>query len=146
MPGTGSQGARYATRMTAVVTGTLGLCTAALIVWLIRRDSLHVDHGIAWLLTAAGFACLGFVPGIVDLVAAWFGIAYPPVLGLILAITLLVIKTLMMDIERSHLEVRNRRLAQRLAILEAELQDLRRQTDSIRENFEHGQQNDSGTL
>jgi hypothetical protein len=132
--------------MTALVAGTLGLCTAALIIWLIRRDSLHVDHGIAWLLTAAGFACLGFVPGIVDRVAAWVGIAYPPVLGLILAITLLVIKTLMMDIERSHLEVRNRRLAQRLAILEVELQALRKQSDETRDMLEHGQQNDSETL
>jgi hypothetical protein len=47
------------------------------------------------------------------------------VLGLSLAIAVLVLKTLLMDIERSRIDVRNRRLTQRVAMLEAELAALR---------------------
>jgi hypothetical protein len=115
--------------MIELVTGALGLAVALLIMLLIRRDKLHVDHGLGWVLVAVAFALLGFSPGIVDWVAARLGIGYPPVLGLSLAIAVLVIKTLLMDIERSRIDVRNRRLTQRVAMLEAELRQLKERID-----------------
>jgi hypothetical protein len=114
--------------MIELVTGALGLAVALLIMLLIRRDKLHVDHGLGWVLVAVAFALLGFSPGIVDWVAARLGIGYPPVLGLSLAIAVLVIKTLLMDIERSRIDVRNRRLTQRVAMLEAQLASLQEST------------------
>jgi len=110
--------------MVTVVTGTIGLLVAALIIFLVRRDRLHVTHGMGWIVVAVGFALLGFSPGIIDRLAAVLGIAYPPTLGLILGIVILVIKILSIDIERSHTEVRNQRLIQRVALLEAEMKDL----------------------
>ena len=110
--------------MISFITGAIGLSVAGLIVWLIRKDRLHVNHGFGWIVAAAGFALLGFAPGIIDTIAMKLGIAYPPVLGLIVAIVILVIKTLLMDIERSRLEIRNQRLTQRVAILEADLKGL----------------------
>ena len=110
--------------MISLITGAIGLSVAGLIVWLIRKDRLHVNHGFGWMVAAAGFALLGFAPGIIDRVAGWFDIAYPPVLGLTLAIVVLVIKMLVMDIERSKLEMRNQRLTQRVAMLEAEINRL----------------------
>lgn len=112
--------------MITLFTGALGLCIAALILWLMRRDHLHVDHGVGWLLVAAGFALLGFAPSIIDHIASRVGIGYPPVLGLSLAIGVLVIKLLLMDIERSRIEVRNRRLTQRLGMLELAVRELQR--------------------
>lgn len=110
----------------ALVTGSIGVLAAVLIFWLIRRDRLHADHGVFWLLTAAGFALLGFLPGVVDELATRLGIAYPPALGLSLALVALVIKILLMDIERARINLRYRRLTQRLAMLELELQRLAR--------------------
>ncbi len=111
--------------MIAVVTGAIGLVVAVMIIVLMRKDRLHASHGLAWIVVAAGFALLGFTPGIIDSVAAALGVAYPPVLALILAITILVVKILLMDIERSRIEMRNQRLVQRIAMLEADLRELR---------------------
>lgn len=107
--------------MISIFTGSLGLFVALLIVFLMRKDRLHVSHGMSWVVVAVCFALLGFAPGIVDAVAKYAGVSYPPVLALTLAIALLVIKILFMDIERSHIEMRNQRLVQRMAMLEADL-------------------------
>ena len=112
--------------MVSLLTGIIGIAVACLIVWLIRKDRLHVNHGFGWMVAAAGFALLGLAPGITDRVAGWFNVAYPPVLGLTLAIVVLVIKMLLMDIERSRIEMGNQRLTQRVAMLEADVERLAR--------------------
>ncbi len=109
----------------------LGLAVAALIVYLVRRDHLHVDPGLSWIVVAVGFACLGFAPGIIDWIAVRMGVAYPPILGVSLAIVLLAVKSLFMDIDRAKLQTRNQRLTQRVAMLEADMAALSgRSTDT----------------
>ncbi len=76
---------------------------------------------MTWVIVAIGFALLGFAPSIIDELASLLGVSYPPVLALTIAIALLVIKILLMDIERSQIEVRNQRLVQRIAMLKAYL-------------------------
>ena len=115
--------------MISIVTGTIGLLVASLIIILIRKDQLHVSHGLTWVIVAAGFALLGFSPNIIDSVASYLGVGYPPVLALTLAIALLVIKILLMDIERSRLEIRNQRLVQRIAMLEADLRSMKKSSE-----------------
>jgi hypothetical protein len=110
--------------MYSLVTGSIGILVAALIILLMRKDRLHVSHGLGWVVVAAGFALLGFSPGIIDNVAKYFGVFYPPVLALIVGIALLVLKVLLMDIGRSRLEIRAQRLIQRVAMLEADLKKL----------------------
>jgi hypothetical protein len=107
-----------------LITGTIGLATAIAIVILIRRDHLHVRYGLWWIAAAFVFAVLGLFPGIVDYIAHRVGIAYPPVLALTLGLIVLVLKILVMDIERSRNAVKLQRLIQRLALLEAELRGL----------------------
>ena len=76
------------------------------------------------------FPLLGFSPRLFDEIAQYLGVAYPPVIALALAISLLVIKILGMDIERSHIEIRNQRLIQRVAMLEADLRKAQKQFNS----------------
>lgn len=83
---------------------------------------MHVNHGLGWIFVAFGFALLGFSPGVIDWVAQLVGVAYPPILALSLAIVVLVIKILLMDIQRGKLDMRYQRLTQRLAILETKLE------------------------
>jgi hypothetical protein len=109
--------------MLSIVTGTIGLAVAALIILLIRKDRLHVRHGLAWIVVASCFAVLGLFPGIIDSLARLTGVSYPPILGITVAVALLVIKILLMDLERSRIEMRNQRLIQRVAILEADIRD-----------------------
>jgi hypothetical protein len=105
------------------ITGFIGLATAATIVLLIRKDHLHVRYGMWWMIVAFAFALLGLYPRIVDKVANLVGIAYPPVLALTIAAVVLVIKILIMDIERSRNAARLQRLVQRIALLESELRE-----------------------
>lgn len=115
-----------------IVTGVMGLLAAALIIWLVRRDHLHADHGVGWLAVAGSFALLGFAPGIIDRIAHGFGIGYPPALGLSIAVIVLVVKTLLMDMERARIKVANRRLTQRVGLLETEIDALKGQRTETR--------------
>lgn len=105
--------------MIALVSGSIGLFVAVSILVLMRKDKLHASHGLSWLFVAVAFACLGFAPGLVDALAQWLGIEYPPILALTIGMALLVLKLLLMDIDRSRIEMRNQRLTQRIAMLEA---------------------------
>ncbi len=116
--------------MVTVVISTVGLFAAAVIVLLVRRDRLHTNHAMAWLVLAAGLALLGFAPGIIDAIAHRLGIAYPPTLALLLALVALTIKLLVVDIEYARLQNESQRTIQRLAILESELESLRERLPS----------------
>lgn len=104
-------------------TALLGIGIACVILVLIRKDSLHVRHSIWWLAVAAGSILFGFFPRLVDSLGAVFGVFYPPILFVTLALGMLLIKVLTMDIERSRQERTLRRLTQRLAIVEEELRN-----------------------
>lgn len=106
-----------------ITSAVLGLLIATLIIWLVRRDHLHGKYAIWWLAVAAGIALLGIFPGIVDFIAAKLGVAYSPILAVVIGIGFLVLKMVTMDIERSKSMVKLQRIAQRLAILESELRD-----------------------
>jgi hypothetical protein len=110
----------------SLITGFIGIATAVTIVVLIRRDHLHVRYGLWWMAAALAFALLGLFPSVVDGIAHRLGIGYPPILPLTLGIVALVIKILVMDIERSRNVVKMQRLIQRVALLEAEVRELGR--------------------
>lgn len=128
--------------MVSIVTGIIGLITAITIVVLIRRDHLHVRFGLWWVAAAGMFALLGFFPPFFDSIARYLGIAYPPVLALTIGAVVLVIKILVMDIERSRNTVRQQRLTQRIALLESDLREM--QGKSLEENHaaSHGELDD----
>ena len=104
-----------------LITSTLGLLIALLIFWLIRKDHLHVKYAFGWIFIAILSATIGLFPSIIDAIAHKAGISYPPILAVILAFSFLIIKILLMDIERSKQERKFLRLTQRLAMLEADL-------------------------
>ena len=110
-----------------ITSAILGLILFGMIMWLVRRDHLHGRFAIMWFVIGLSCALLGIFPTITDWVASRIGIAYPPILAVILGIGFLVLKLIVMDIERSKNEVKLLRLTQRLAMLEGEL--LKREKD-----------------
>lgn len=117
--------------MVALLTGIIGIVTAITIVFLIRKDYLHVRYGLWWMVVAAIFAFLGLFPALFDSFARHLGVAYPPILAFTIGAVVLVIKILIMDIERSRKEVEQLRLTQRLALLESDLRDLQSRLNGI---------------
>ena len=110
--------------MVAIITGIIGIVTAITIVILIRKDHLHVRYGLWWMAAAGMFALLGLFPAMFDSIAKYLGIAYSPILALTIGAMVLVIKILVMDIERSRNAVKQQRLTQRIALLESELREM----------------------
>lgn len=112
--------------MTMQITAALiGLLLASSILFLVRRDHLHGPYALWWLIVAASTLVLGVAPRLVDRLAEFAGIAYPPVLPIIIGVSLILIRLLQLDIERSRQERQIRRLTQKLAILEEEILRLR---------------------
>ena len=75
--------------MISLVSGTIGILVGFIIILLIRKDRLHIQHGLGWIMVAVGFALLGFSPSAFDYIARHLGIAYSPILALILSIAML---------------------------------------------------------
>ena len=128
--------------MVGLITGIIGIATAMTIVILIRRDHLHVRYGMWWMSAAIVFALLGLFPAFFDSFAHYLGVAYPPILALTIAAVVLVIKILVMDIERSRNSIKVQRLTQRIALLEADLRELQGKADDAEPAADHGDMDD----
>jgi hypothetical protein len=110
-------------------TATLGILVAALLLYLMRKDHLNVARGLGWAVAVMLSALLGFAPGIFDFIAKSLGVSYAPILGVSIAIAALVTKALITDLELTKLKVRYQRLVQKIALLEADLQELSEKPD-----------------
>jgi hypothetical protein len=102
----------------SLTTGVIGLALAAIIVLLLRRDHLYVMHALFWIVVAAAAVVLGLWPGLIDRLASFTGIVYPPALLLLAGLIVLFVKTLHADIQNTRLQRELRRLNQRIAMLE----------------------------
>lgn len=103
-------------------TALMGVSLAVLILYLIRRDHLYLMHGLFWVVVAAAAAVLGAWPGLIDRLAFWTGVGYPPALLLLLTCVVLLVKALHADMVNTRIERDVRRLNQRLAMLEADIE------------------------
>lgn len=116
-----------------LITSTLGLSIGFFIIWLIRKDHLHVRYAFGWIIIGIISAILGFFPSLIDIVAKYTNISYPPILAVVIAISFMFIKMLLMDIERSKQTRDIIRLNQRIGILESELHSSQEQAGHSRE-------------
>ncbi|MBF0200647.1 MAG: DUF2304 domain-containing protein [Desulfamplus sp.] len=98
----------------------IGVLIATVIILLVRKDLLHTRYSIMWLSFAMAAAFFGMFPQLNDRVALYLGVAYPPILFVIGAMGIIIIKLLTMDIDRSKQERDIRMLNEKIAILEGE--------------------------
>lgn len=107
----------------SITTSLLGLGLAIAIFYLVRRDRLHLAHGVFWLSIAALAGVLGIWPSLIDRLAVVAGVSYPPALLFLVAVIILLIKGLLGDIEQTQTQRELRRLNQRLAIHETDIRN-----------------------
>jgi len=107
-----------------ITAALLGIGLTAAILFLVRRDHMHGPYALWWFAVAAATFVLGVFPDFVVWLGALTGIFYAPVLPIIVGLSLVLIRLLKLDIDRSRQERRMRRLTQKLAILEQELERL----------------------
>lgn len=119
--------------MTPYITSALlGILIAGGILLLVRRDQLHGSFALWWLSVALVALLVGFLPRSVDWLGGLFGVNYPPMLVALVGIGALLLKLLVVDLDMTRSERRVRRLLQKVAILEAEMRDLRAEVDLLR--------------
>lgn len=105
--------------LTVAIIGT-GLATA--ILYLLRRDHLYLRDGLFWICVALMSLLLGLWPRLIDALGSLAGVSYPPALFLMLVAVVLTLKALLTDIECTRLRRDVRRLNQRMALYENDLQ------------------------
>lgn len=109
-----------------ITAAILGIGLAGAIFYLVRRDHLHGPFAAWWLMVAAATLVLGMFPSVVIWLGKLSGINYAPVLPIIIGLSMVLLRLLKLDIDRSRNERQMRRLTQKLAILEQEIEQLRR--------------------
>ena len=125
--------------MVALITRIIGIIAAIVILILIRRDLLHVRYGLLWVAAAVVFASLGLFPAFFDNFAKYVGVAYPPVLALTIGVVVLVLKILVMDLERSRNAIKMQRLVQRIGLLESDLREMQGKPREADKSSDHGE-------
>ena len=121
-----------------LMSGVLGVLFSLVVVWFIRKDHMHVQYSLWWLIVAAVAILLGLNPGLIVQAARGLGVDYPPTLLFLWAIVALFFKALLGDVERSRSQRRLLRLTQRVVMLEEQLELMERRL-SERDAAEHEQ-------
>lgn len=103
-----------------IVTALLGVGTAAVILYLVRKDRLSVNYTLWWGFLAVALLIGGFFPRMIDMIGNLLGVNYPPILIVIIGICMIFIKLLFMDLHRSKHEQQIKILTQRIALYEKE--------------------------
>lgn len=103
-----------------LLVALLGFALALVIVLLIRRDHLYIRDGLFWITIAGVSLLFGIWPGLIDHIGALAGVSYPPALLFLIAIVVLVLRSLLTDLALTQVRRDLRRLNQRLALLQEE--------------------------
>jgi hypothetical protein len=90
------------------------------IFWLLRQHQLRSKYALLWLGIGVVLVPLAVFPGVLNTVADWLGVAYPPAAFLFLAVGFLFFVVVHFSWELSRLERRVRTLAEEVALLRAE--------------------------
>lgn len=106
-----------------MIAAFIGAALSLTIVFLTRRDHISPLVAARWFALAMLVLFVGFFPSVVDVVGAYFGIGYPPIIPVLLALGASMVKILLMDIERQRLNTKIDRLVQRMAMLERAVED-----------------------
>lgn len=102
------------------------MMTFIFVFFLLRRGVLQEKYAVLWL-TVSGIALIAAVfPGLLRWVSEALGVQTPSNLLFFITVVLLVLVSVQLSYELSRHEMRIRRLAEEIALLQAELKDLRR--------------------
>lgn len=114
-----------------IVSTIIGIIIASAIYWLVRRDHLAPKQALRWVLVAIVVLILGTFPIIIDWIGNAVGIAYPPIIPIIIGLAAAMIKILLMDIERNKTDITQDRIVQKLAMLEAEFEVIKNEKKKL---------------
>lgn len=111
--------------MTAQVLGAIAsVITFAFVFWLLRRGILKEKYAVLWLLLSGAALLFSVFPGALRTVSVALGVETPSNLLFFLTIVLLVLVAIQLSYELSRHEARIRRLAEEVAILQRQIDEM----------------------
>jgi Uncharacterized conserved protein len=112
--------------MTAQILGVIAsIVTFGFVFWLLRRGVLKEKYAVLWLLLSGAAFLFSVVPGALRTVSDALGVETPSNLLFFVTIVLLVLVAVQLSYELSRHEARIRRLAEEVAILQRQIDDIR---------------------
>lgn len=106
-----------------IIAAIIGVALSFSIINLVRQDHISPSVAARWFLVSMVVLIVGIAPEIVDNIGVFLGIGYPPIIPVLLAISVALLKILLMDIDKQKQQTKIDRLAQKIAILETKLND-----------------------
>ena len=106
----------------SVLAGIVSFLLLLAVLELVRRRRLRERYALLWLLTAVVMLGLSIWRGALETVSGWIGIYYPPSMLFLVATLFVLLVLLHYSTVISRLSDQNTILAQRLALLEARLE------------------------
>lgn len=114
----------------SVVGVIFALVVLGIIIALLLKRQLREKYAVMWLVIGVAFLVLAVFPGILNALARVLGVQVPSNLLFALVLALLIGVTLHLSWELSTAEEETRRVAEDVAILRAEVEQLRRHAAS----------------
>lgn len=113
---------------------TLSVIFIIYIVIIIKKREFSVEESIFWVIGAICSLILAIFPKMIDKISLALGIAYPPSMLFLIAIIFLLFINFRNTKKISKLNEKNIDLAQRVAILQYEVKNLKKQNKDDKEN------------
>jgi hypothetical protein len=111
--------------MQSVVGVLAGIFVLILTIELLRRHALREKYAVLWLLISVIGVTFTVFPGVLQWVSAKLGFSLPSNLVFALAALVLLVVGMQLSLEVGRLEDRSQRLAEELALLRHDLENLR---------------------
>lgn len=109
----------------AILAAIASLLTFFFVLYLLRRGVLREKFAVLWLLTSGVAFLLAVFPGLLQWVSDFLGVKTPSNLLFFVTIVLLVLVSVQLSYELSRHEMRIRRLAEEVALLDEEIRSLK---------------------
>lgn len=117
-----SGGLGFKVQLVAILGSLLLL---GIIISLVRNRRLREEHSLLWLLTGIILLVLSLVRPLLDILSHLIGIYYPPAALFLIGFGFTLLILMHFSVLVSDLTERNKRLAQEIALLKQELEELK---------------------
>jgi len=116
--------------MTATILAIVAsIVTFVFVFWLLRRGVLREKYAVLWLVVSGVALVLALIPGGLKWISDALGVETPSNLLFFITVVLLVLVSIQLSYELSRHEMRIRRLAEEVALLNRRLDDHERNRD-----------------
>ena len=111
--------------MTAnILAGLTAVVTFVFVFYLLRRGVLREKYAVLWLFFSGAALFFAIFPSVLEKISAAIGVAQPVNLLFFTTVVLLVLVSVQLSFELSRHELRIRRLAEEVALLRLQIEEL----------------------